>query len=678
MNSAVARLEARSDAAMQLLRDELTLTPDRWARMLRITALVTIVVVVSNALRVPELALSAYMIFFFSKSDVVATIRTGIAAVVGLTVLLAVMFVIYSATFGEPALRLFAMGCAIFAGFYLVRSSPVGPLGLVLGLLTSYALALVDSDASPEKLTRGLLWLWVVIAYPIALLVISDLALGRRPEELFRKGISARLRAAGAILAGDPGDDGAARRDFERLERMGTADISPYANAGPAAAAGARTRLLAQIDLLLLLVRELPPGAKKLHVVARGLAAAGGACRAASDALLAGARVAPDVLTSWERELAGRADLPADLLVVVPSMLSCVRDIQSCLVELHDAPSGASDPKPRAEAAHAAAPNRTEAVQFALKVSLAAMAAYVLYTSLDWPGIHTAMLTCLLVAQDGAGATIHKLTLRIVGAVIGAALGIASIVFVLPQLETVGGLAIVVAAVTLFAAWIATARETISYAGWQIAFAFYLTVLQGFSRTSKMVVGRDRVIGILLGNLIISVVFTTVWPVWSGSAARRAFGRALQSLADALRVAPDRALETELAFRAELQKVKQFAVSETFERRGEALPSVRAIESLFVPIHALIHQTFDSAKSSRADGAALQKAGESVAKWLSDLAISIPAQRPIPPFHAPDGLPDAESDPGARLRAKWLELLEDRVANLAAQSQTAISAEATS
>src|SRR5437588_134649 len=115
-------------AAMQLVRDELTLTPDRWSRMLRITALVTIVVIVSNA--------------------------------------------------------------------------------------------------SPEKLTRELLWIWVVISYPIALLVVSDLALGRRPEELFRRGISARLRAAGAFLAGDPDDDARARREFERLERMGTGDIS--------------------------------------------------------------------------------------------------------------------------------------------------------------------------------------------------------------------------------------------------------------------------------------------------------------------------------------------------------------------------------------------------------------------------------------------------------------------
>src|SRR5207245_8859670 len=115
------------------------------------------------------------------------------------------------------------------------------------------------------------------------------------------------------------------------------------------------------------------------------------------------------------------------------------------------------------------------------------MAAYILYTSLDWSGIRTAMLTCFIVALESAGATIHKLTLRIAGALIGAGLGIASIVFVLPQLETVGSLALLVAAVTLFAAWSGTARETLSYPGWQIPLASYLTVLQGFSRTHARV-----------------------------------------------------------------------------------------------------------------------------------------------------------------------------------------------
>src|SRR5438445_309911 len=224
--SAAAQIEPADGrsirAVMRLLRDELTLTPDRWARMLRMTALVTVVVVVSN---------------------------------------------------------------------------------------------------------------------PFGLLCVSDLALGRRPEELFRKGISARLAAAGAFLAGAPGDGGAARRAFERLERMGTGDISSYTQAGPAAAAGTRTLLLAQVDLLLLLLRELPPDAKNVPALAQALVAAGEACRAASDALLAEGPVLQDGLTKWERELAGRADLPAGVLAVVLPPLTCVRDIGSCLLELRDSPS---------------------------------------------------------------------------------------------------------------------------------------------------------------------------------------------------------------------------------------------------------------------------------------------------------------------------------------------------
>jgi multidrug resistance protein MdtO len=659
--SAVARMEPGGrraiGAAMRIVRDELTVTPDRWARMLRMTALVTVVVVISNALRVPELALSAYMIFFFSKADVVATIRTGIAAVIGLTLVLVLVFVLYSTTFGEPALRLLAMGCAIFVGFYLLRSSPVGPLGLLIGLAISYALSYVDSDASPEKLVRGLLWIWVVISYPIAVLVASDLALGRRPAELFRKGVSARLRAAGARLAGE---EGAVREECERLERLGTAELSPYAKAEPPAAVK-RARLLAQVDLLFLLLRELPEGTRSVPALAEALVAAGEATREAGDALLAKGHVPGDRLTAWEQELEERADLPPEVLaVVLPLLAYGLRR--------------AEVPKPRMESSSAASVDRTDAVQFALKVTLASMAAYVLYTSLDWPGIHTAMLTCLLVAQpESAGATVHKLTLRIIGAAVGAGLGIASIVFVLPQLETAGGLAVLVAAVTLLAAWVATARETISYAGWQIAFAFYLTVLQGFSRTSKMVVGRDRVIGILIGNLIMSVVFTTLWPAWSRTAVRRALSRAVQSLADALRRRAHEAVEAELAFDAELQKVKQSAREATFEGGGDVSASVRAIESLFVPIHALSREPLASGRRSQAE-VALGEAEASAARWLSDLAAALPGAGPIPSFHAP-ARRAVEGAPDARLRAGWLRLLEERIASLAAQASALSRAE---
>jgi len=140
-----------------------------------------------------------------------------------------------------------------------------------------------------------------------------------------------------------------------------------------------------------------------------------------------------------------------------------------------------------------------------------------------------------------------------------------------------------------------------------------------------------------------------------------------------------RAAEAELAFRAGMQKVKQSALQTTFEWGGDRLsPFVRAIESIFVPIHALIHQPFPSASLSQAEAAARREADEAAAKWLSDLAVAIPDRGPIPPFHAPASLPSGEEQPAARLRARWLELLEDRIARLAAERQTAPAAEATS
>src|SRR6266851_5539522 len=89
----------------QLFRDELTLSRPRTFRMFRMTALVMLVIVISMALRVPNAALSTYMIFFVSKADVATTARIGIGGLLGVTIAILLSFVLYSVAFSEPAVR---------------------------------------------------------------------------------------------------------------------------------------------------------------------------------------------------------------------------------------------------------------------------------------------------------------------------------------------------------------------------------------------------------------------------------------------------------------------------------------------------------------------------------------------------------------------------------------------
>ena len=123
--------------------------------------------------------------------------------------------------------------------------------------------------------------------------------------------------------------------------------------------------------------------------------------------------------------------------------------------------------------------------QFALKVTLAAMFCYVAYTAVDWFGIHTCMITCIIVALGSAGATIQKSTLRLVGCAIGGSIALTSIVFLVPHMTSIVPLALLVAAVAALAGWIAMGSERSAYGGLQIAFAFYLAVFQGFVPSTR-------------------------------------------------------------------------------------------------------------------------------------------------------------------------------------------------
>jgi multidrug resistance protein MdtO len=172
--------------------------------------------------------------------------------------------------------------------------------------------------------------------------------------------------------------------------------------------------------------------------------------------------------------------------------------------------------------------------RFAVKVMCAVLASYAMYTLLDWPGIRTAVTTCFFVSLTTVGESVHKLTLRLTGAIVGGLIAGLSIVFVLPSLTDIGQLCLLVAVVSTFCAWISTSSETIAYAGMQVAFAFFLGVLQGYGPAADLTVLRDRLVGIIAGNVWVTIFFTVLWPVSVWDQVRAKQAAVLDKLADLL------------------------------------------------------------------------------------------------------------------------------------------------
>ena len=129
-----------------------------------------------------------------------------------------------------------------------------------------------------------------------------------------------------------------------------------------------------------------------------------------------------------------------------------------------------------------------------------------------------------------------------------------------------GDLFLLLAPVTLLAAWVACGTERIAYAGMQIGLAFYLVVLHGTGPTIDMDPAKDRVIGVLLGNIVIFVIFTTIWPVSVAGVVRANVAKALEQLATlgGLGAAP-------------MREVSQAARSAAAAAFGQAIAQARAV-----------------------------------------------------------------------------------------------------
>lgn len=179
-----------------------------------------------------------------------------------------------------------------------------------------------------------------------------------------------------------------------------------------------------------------------------------------------------------------------------------------------------------------------EYLKFALRGCLAATLCYLTYTILNWHGLKTSLAACALTALSSVGASRQKQVLQFTGTATGGFIfGIGSQALILPHLDTISQFALLFAAVTAIAAWFATSGPRLSYFGVQMAQAFYFVHVQDFTIQTSLTVARDRVLGIMLGLMVMWIVFDRIW---AKPAAREMIDvftdnlRLLAELADAL------------------------------------------------------------------------------------------------------------------------------------------------
>src|SRR5437762_2495245 len=154
---------------------ELAPTPERARRTAIMVSAAVLCVIISMTLQVPELSVTAYMPFFVSKESKFLTTVTGVIGFIGLTIGIGASLLLYKFTYGHPDLRIPGMAITLFLGMWLSRVFVLGPLGFLIGFVVTATQSVGEAVPSPELLVRGVLWLWVAIAYGSALTVVLTL-----------------------------------------------------------------------------------------------------------------------------------------------------------------------------------------------------------------------------------------------------------------------------------------------------------------------------------------------------------------------------------------------------------------------------------------------------------------------------------------------------------------------
>jgi multidrug resistance protein MdtO len=517
----------------KFLREELAPYPGRFDTVARMVIAATLVMIATVTFRIPYGFQGAVLALLISREDPQTTLRSAgsmaLITGIGAAWVLASMWLL--ADVPEP--HFLWNISAFFIVFYGLSAIANYGAVIIFAIMIAIAVPLWDRHLSAETNVEDTLWLVCGTLTGCVITALVELAFAQlRPRDQLVGSIADRLASVEELLPfyleGRP-VDAATDSKITRFVMLGTSRLrrilrrSTYSR-------NYRERMGAVIALTGRLVDIAANVAHlSIHVSAddrkRISDLAGSIASIRSDLL--SQRVPRPIATSDQ----GAASAGVPLLREMESTVAQIPAVFSGSVSLGEYAPGQDEHRRSTIFAQDALSN-SEHLKFAVKGGLAASLCYIIYNAIAWPAISTSVTTCLLTGLTTIGASRQKQVLRFAGAIAGGfVLGMGSQIFILPHVDSITGFTILFAAVTAVASWFMTSSPRLSYFGVQIMVAFYLINLQEFAMQISLAVARDRVVGVLLGLIMMWLVFDQLWSVSAGAEMKKTFVSTLRLLA---------------------------------------------------------------------------------------------------------------------------------------------------
>jgi multidrug resistance protein MdtO len=533
---------------LDFLRRELAPTPGRGGATFRLTLACLAATIPILTHRIPHALVVMIVMYLITQEDTAATLIGSILGIIGVTIGLGAALLAWEISLDIEWLRIVFFIVFFFGGLFLKRVLTIGALGSAIGIPAGLVMILPDIyPPDPELLVEFVLWIWWCVTLGLSVNLGVQLLLSPGdPLMLLRRELDTRLQAVADLLRRFAGSSIAQTATADSLNSLATAGMSrPLAllKTSSLIHSWARARH-EKLSALITLLDRLVTAATALQALA-----AGAVERVQRERLLNAAEGCERMRRAFaEMRLPAPGEWTALASEQASGALSPLTDIERTLDQIamavpeHSHDAGKSVPT-SAEKRSLFLPDafaNPEYVRFAIKGTLAAFICYFLFIGFDYPGIYTSVITCFVVSLSTIGASNQKGILRFGGAAVGGLMGLIALVYLFPNVETIGGFWLVFGAGTAVAAWATFGTPRIFYGGYQAGLAFYKAILQDFGPATSATVVRDRLIGVFFGLIVFGIVEHLLWPVKAQDALRARLAEMLSLLADLARSATTR------------------------------------------------------------------------------------------------------------------------------------------